>query len=256
MINGIIKGVLSHVDALKVIARHGLWGYFVAPAIISILLGIIILGTAWGMTDDIGHWLGKYYPWEWGSAIVERIIGVFGGLAIAIVGFILFKNLVIAFASPFMSPLSEKVEQILSNAPKPKATSFSYQKFLGDLIRGITIALRNVIRELFFTFLLFLLGLIPIFTPITTVLIFVIQAFYAGFGNIDFLLERHFNVNGSVRFVRKNRGLAIGNGLVFLLLFLTGIGFLIALPLGTVAATIEGVKRLPNQQTDVPTPYV
>jgi len=38
--------------------------------------------------------------------------------------------------------------------------------------------------------------------------------------------------------------MAIGNGVVFLLLLFTGIGFILALPLGTVAATIETVKRL------------
>jgi CysZ protein len=38
-----------------------------------------------------------------------------------------------------------------------------------------------------------------------------------------------------VRFVRRNRGLAIGNGTVYLLLLLSVVGFLVALPLATVA---------------------
>jgi CysZ protein len=67
------------------------------------------------------------------------------------------------------------------------------------------------------------------------VFIFVTQAYYAGFGNLDFTLERHFRVRESVRFVRRNRGLAIGNGTVYLLLLLSVVGFLVALPLATVA---------------------
>jgi len=92
------------------------------------------------------------------------------------------------------------------------------------------------------------LGLIPVFSPFAAVFIFFVQAFYAGFGSMDFTLERHFNLNDSVRFVRRYRGVAIGNGAIFLLLLMTGLGFLIALPISTVAATSEVVKRLPMEK--------
>ena len=36
----------------------------------------------------------------------------------------------------------------------------------------------------------------------------------------------------------------IGNGTVFMLLLMTGIGFLFAPPLATVAATVESIERL------------
>ena len=242
MINSFISGVKAYFKAFGIISQHNLWGYFFAPAIISIVLGIGVLGTAWFAADDIGHFLSAYYKWELGQKIFERIVSIFGGIAILVVGFIVFKNLVIAFSSPFMSPLSEKVEAIITQ--RSHQVKFSTQKFIKDLIRGITIAIRNIIRELFFTLILFLIGLIPIFSPVSVVLIFLVQAYYAGFGNIDFLLERHFNVRGSVSFMRKNRWLAIGNGSIFMLLFFTLVGFLIALPLGTIAGTIEGVDRL------------
>ncbi len=70
------------------------------------------------------------------------------------------------------------------------------------------------------------------------------QSYYAGFGNLDFALERHYRYADSVRFVQRNRALALGNGAVFMLLLFTFAGFLVALPLGTVAATIETVKRV------------
>jgi len=140
-----------------------------------------------------------------------------------------------------MSPLSERIEQELTGQPKRTAGT---GQFVKDLVRGLRIALRNIIRELFYTLLLFLLGLIPIFSPFTAVLIFLVQSFYAGFANIDYTLERHFNIRNSVRFVRHNRWMAVGNGIAFMLLLLTGIGFLFALPLGAVAATTETVKRL------------
>ena len=243
MLKGAIFGATSYLEAVQIISKYRLWGYFVAPFVICIFLGIGIIGTAWGASDDIGNWLISFYPWEWGKAVIEKVVSVFGGLFIGAMGFIVFKQLVLAFSSPFMSPLSERVERALAGQDKA-AVPFSLAQFIKDLVRGLTIALRNIIRELFFTFMLFLLGLIPIFTPFTTVAIFIIQAYYAGFGNMDFLLERHFNVRQSVRFVRRNAGVAIGNGTVFLLLFLTVVGFIVVLPLGTVAATRATIEKL------------
>ncbi len=245
MIKGFIDGMFSYLGAIRLTSRLGLWGYILAPGLVSVLLGVAIFGAAWGIGDDLGGWLSQYYPESWwGRELVHRIANVFGGLVVIALGLILFKHLLMALASPFMSFLSEKIEKKLRGAQPAK---FSIGKAISDLVRGLTIALRNIIRELLFTLLLLLLGLIPLFSPFTTILIFLVQAFYAGFGNMDFTLERHFQVKGSVRFVRRHRGLAIGNGVVFLLLLLTGIGFLFALPLGTVAATSETLKRLDKE---------
>lgn len=241
MISSFTSGFGSYLKAFQVISRYKLWSYLLVSMLISIILGGAIFGTAWNISDDLGTWLIAFYPLEWGRGMLEKIASVFGVLFVLALGLILFKNLVMALSSPFMSMLSEQVERKLTGqGPRP----FSLDQFIKDLVRGISIALRNITRELFFTLILFLLGLIPVFTPFTTVLIFLVQAFYAGFGNIDYTLERHLNIRESVRFVRSNRWLALGNGTAFMLLLLTGIGFLFALPLGTVAATSETLKRL------------
>ncbi len=238
-------GISAYGKALQLISELRLWGYVIVPGIISLLLGAGIIWGAIGVSDDVGSWLISFYPWEWGRGVIEKIANVFGGLLVAALGLILFKNLVIAFASPIMSPLSEKVEKALSN--QPPEIKFTFKQVISDIIRGIRISIWLIVRELFFTLLLLIIGLVPIFSPFVAVAIFIIQAYYAGAGNIDFALERHFRVRDSVRFVRNNRLLAIGNGTVYLLLLLTGIGFLFALPLGVIAATVETVKRLEDQ---------
>lgn len=242
MLSGIINGALAYIQALQITIKYNLWRYFFAPSLIAIVLGVSILGSAWKFSFEIGELLIQFYPFEWGKNTIEGIISVFGGLFILVLGLIIFKNLVIAFASPFMSILSSKVEQHLTG--RQEETSIKIGKFIRDLTRGLTIALRNVTLELIFTIFLFVLGLFPLFTPFTTVLIFLVQAYFAGFGNIDFTLERYFNVRDSISFVKQNRGLAIGNGIVFLGLFLTLIGFVFSLPLGTIAATCETLGRL------------
>ena len=88
------------------------------------------------------------------------------------------------------------------------------------------------------------MGLIPIFSLISAALIIMVQAYYAGFGNMDFTMERRFRLYESVRFVRRNRWFAIGNGLGFVLLLMTGFGFLIALPFGVIGATVGTLDRL------------
>jgi len=100
------------------------------------------------------------------------------------------------------------------------------------------------------------MGLIPIFAPFTAIAIFLVQSFYGGAGNMDYALERHFDVRGSIRFVKDNRGVALGNGIVFIGLLLTGVGFLVAPPLAAIAATIESVKKLDAPVAEAPIDYV
>jgi CysZ protein len=62
---------------------------------------------------------------------------------------------------------------------------------------------------------------------------------------MDFTLERHFDIKGSVRFVKDFKGLAIGNGIPFILMLMIPVaGVFFAPSLVTVAATIEIVERL------------
>ena len=96
---------------------------------------------------------------------------------------------------------------------------------------------------------LIILSFIPVVGIIATILIFVIQAYYVGFGNMDYTMERHFGYKESIQFVRKHRGLAIGNGAVFvLMLFIPIIGFIITLPISVVAASTETVKILEEKK--------
>ena len=72
-----------------------------------------------------------------------------------------------------------------------------------------------------------------------------VQAYYAGFGNMDYTLERHFKYRESVKFIRRHRGIAIGNGLVFILfLIIPVIGVILVLPMSVTAASIKTVELL------------
>ncbi len=243
MLKQAINGIVSYLSAFQLISRLRLWKFVLAPAIISFFIAVSIGFSAWGLSDNIGNWLAGWWRWEWGAGLIASIGQWAGGLLVFILGLVLYKHLVMVLVSPFMSPLAERIEKHLTGIDTPYR-GFQPGRAAKELMRGLYLALRNISRELVLVALLFLLSLIPMIGVIATILIFIIQAYYAGFGNMDYTMERHFSVKQSVQFVRRHKGLAIGNGVVFLALLMLGIGFLIAPPLATVAAALETVPRL------------
>lgn len=239
MLSSLANGFTAYLRAMPVISRLGLWSYALVPVLLSLLLAAAIGWAAIAFSDEIGAWLGGLYPWERGQGLWLKVVNIFGGLLILTLGLILFKHLVFALSSPFMSFFSEKIEEGITG--RRAAAALHPAKMLRDLVRGLRLSLRNVLRELFFTGLLLLLGFIPGLALAIPLLILLVQAYYAGAGNLDYTLERRHNARDTIAYVRRHRFLAIGNGLAFVLLLFTGIGFLVAIPLGTAAATLEVV---------------
>ena len=111
------------------------------------------------------------------------------------------------------------------------------------LLRGVRIAMRNLLRELLLTLPILFLGLIPVIGLFSTVLIFLLQSYFAGFGNMDPTLERHFTYKESILFVQKIKGIAIGNGFVFMLfLLIPFVGIIFIIPFSVTSATIVTLK--------------
>ena len=242
MITPILEGIATYSTAISHISKHRLWGFIFLPGLLSFLLAIIVISLSYGLSDNLGDVIDNLWKWDWGQSVVNKIAQVFGGLLILVMGALVFKQILLVVLAPFMSILSAKVEEQLTG--NKENLNFSFGKAMSDILRGLRLAIRNVIRELLATLLLFTIGLIPIFTPFTTIFIFLLQSYYAGFGNTDYALERHFNYRNSIKYVHQNRGVTLGNGIVFMLLFLSVVGFFLAVPLSTVAATLQTVKRV------------
>ncbi|MCB9285339.1 MAG: EI24 domain-containing protein [Lewinellaceae bacterium] len=243
MIRDFLEGIRSYGRAWDMIRTHRLWGYFLVPALISVVLGIAIGTSAWALSDNISAWITGWLPDGWGGKAVGTVGRILAGLLVAAGGLALFKTLVLILGAPFMSPLSEKIEAQLTGASFDGG--FRPGQMVRDMVRGIRINVRNLFWELLLSLLLVIAGaILPFLSPLVPLLIFLVQAYYAGFGNMDYTLERHFGYRDSILFVREFRGMALGNGTVYLLLLLTGVGFLFALPLGTVAATIDSAEQI------------
>jgi len=251
MVKNIFIGVKAYAGAFELISKLKLWKYFAIPMLISVVTAIVIGISAYGFSDNIGHFISRIWAWEWGKETFTTISEIFGGIIIIVLGLVLYKHIIMALSAPFMSPVSEKIEAHLLGEDSKLIYQHRNTSFQEQLWRGIKINVRNLFMELWLTVIILIISLIPVIGWFTSLLLFFIQAYYAGFGNMDYTLERHFKYKESVSFVRKNRGIAIGNGLVFMLfLLIPVIGVILVLPLSVTAASKETIKLLNTRHND------
>lgn len=245
MLKNIFNGIKAYAGAFELISKLKLWRYFVIPIAISVVTATVIGISAYGLSDNLGQFISKVWIWEWGKETFEVISEIFGGILILALGLILYKHIIMALSAPFMSPVSEKIEaHLFEEQHQHRDTSFHQQ-----LWRGVKINVRNLFMELWLTLVILLVSFIPIIGWFTSLLLFVVQAYYAGFGNMDYTLERHFPYKESVSFVRKHRGVAIGNGIVFMLfLLIPVIGVILVLPLSVTAASTKTLEILKSER--------
>lgn len=243
MLSDILKGLTSILDGFRLIARYRLWWYMILPSLISLVIGVAGYMLILPLKDELGQLLLGWWPWEWGAAVIDSIKNWIGGTLITLFFFFVYKYLVLIIAGPFMSLLSEQLEhKIYPGRPEAK---FSVPRMLRETWRGLVITLRNIFKEIGFTILLMLSGLIPGLQPFVPVAIFLVQSYYAGFGAMDYTLERYYGVRESADFVSDNRALALGMGGAFLLLlFIPILGFILAPPLITAGSTPLVLDRI------------
>lgn len=246
MFKNYLIALKAYHGTFSLIQKLGLWKYFIIPIGISFFIALIIGFAAWGWSDNLGAFISSVWIWEWGAETVKILSGIAGAMLIVLFGFILYKHLVLALSAPFMNPVSEKIEVHITGKPYHS----NHTGFVQQLWRGIRVNSRNLIMELLLTVPILLVGLLPVVGILAAPLLFLVQAYYAGFGNMDYTLERYFTYQKSISFVRSHRGIAMGNGTVFMFLLLIPVfGVLIVLPFSVTAATISTIHLLHPKKT-------
>lgn len=237
-----MNGILAYLKAFSGIGKYGLLKYFFFSGVISLLIAAGVSTGSVYLGDGLGDWIQGIYPWDTGSGIIGTISDWTSGIVIFVLGLFLLKYLLLILVSPIMSLMSDSIErQMNDDYISPK---FSITTMVSDLMRSLRINLRNLSKELMITVVLLLISLFPGVAVVTTPLIFVVQAYYAGFGILDYWMERHYRVADSISYVRDRRLDAVGLGGAYLgLLLIPFIGPVIAPVLGAAAATIYAVER-------------
>lgn len=242
MIKNIFSGIKAYAGSFSLISKLKLWKFFAIPMVISFLTVSIIGLAAYSLSDTIGVFISKIWIWDWGKEAFTTFASLVGAIFVLVIGIILYKHIVLALSAPFMSPVSEKIEIHINGDLKHQHRKTSFQE---QLLRGIKINFRNLTKELLVTIPILLLKFIPVVNIFSTLLLFLVQSYYAGFGNMDYTLERHLKYKESISFVGRNKGHSIGNGVVFMLcLLIPVIGIIIVLPLSVTAASVKTVQLL------------
>jgi len=229
------------MKAIPLISELRLWKYVLISAIISLVVAAVTLYSSTFIGVIISEFLSGFYKWDTGSGVFSNITKWLATILSGLTFLFLLRYILLIILAPIMSFLSEEVEEKFTGRSLNKG--FSLARSGKELIRGVRMALRNISRELFFTAILFILGFIPIFAPFSLVMIFLVQAYYAGFGNTDYYLERHMGLKESAQQMKRNKGLAIGNGGIYLgLLLIPVIGVIFGPVLATISATVQAIE--------------
>ena len=153
------------------------------------------------------------------------------------------KYLLLILLSPILSIISERTEEEMTGNRYP----FRIGKFLKDLVRGLTISIRNMLVEYIFFFLGFLLLFFPvagfILFSIYQVFLIFLSWYYFGFALLDYSCERHdYGLRHSLSIIRKYKGIACGLGSIYWILisiplFGEWIGICLAPAMGAIGSS-------------------
>nr|WP_321452470.1 EI24 domain-containing protein [uncultured Carboxylicivirga sp.] len=250
---GFQLGLRSYSEAFRFIKQNKMGWFFVFPLLLNVLLfavgfySVANLGSV--LIEHLNQWTG-IDSWDFlGASFLAGSIKWLIWIVLRLLFFVVYAYLggyiILIALSPVFAFLSERTERILVGTNMP----FNINQFFKDIWRGVVLALRNLVVEMLFTILLFIISFIPVVGWFSAVILFFISAYFYGFSFMDYTFERRkFNVHTSVKYMRSNKGLAIGNGLVFaLILLIPFIGVTVAgffSIISVVGATIAANKAI------------
>jgi CysZ protein len=202
----LLVGLRAYVKAFRFILDHKLYWYVLIPAIL--MLGIYQLGFMIELNKPEAKAENM-------NQIIWYLMRLLLEISISILLMRFAKYLVVILLSPLLSHLSQKVEFLITG----NTYTFSFRQLIHDVKRGFRIAIRNIMWEYFFFLIVYLVAWFgwkeakdsPLFY-----LIFVIGFYYYGFSFLDYVNERlQLNIEQSIQFARKNRGLALAIGAIY-----------------------------------------
>lgn len=244
--------IVNYKNALSFLSKNNLLIYYMAPLIVTILFAIVSFFGITLFTD----WLDQLYQQWFGITVKDTSFSFlkdykefFSGagqvvitVLLKIIMFFLIlrvnKYVMLIILSPVLAYLSEKVDSILTGNEYP----FNTGQFLKDVWRGVLLAIRNMIIEFIWVVGLWVLTfMVPLLIPFTALILFFVSAYYYGFSMIDYSNERkRLSVKNSIHYIKKHKGLTLGNGVVYqLIMLIPFFGSVIAPITAVVAATLS-----------------
>lgn len=214
-------GFSTYGTAFNYIFSKGLWWAFAFPAVLI----IIMFFAGYESVDFLSSWLKNQLFSStnlenadfFGAGVLKGLTTGFIWLLFRILFFVLFSYfggfIVLIIMSPVLAFLSERTEKISTGHHYP----FDILQLTRDVVRGILIAIRNMLIQLSVIIGLMILSVIPVLGWLialcSPILVFFITSYFYGFSFMDYNNERRkLNISQSVRLMRKYKWVAISNG--------------------------------------------
>ncbi len=228
---GFATGLSGYAVVIPLFAKLGLWRYLVLTAAISVGVALGLLAGCVALFA----WLNPDNAWGWVRYAIAVGLTAAGGL-------LFFKHIVLVLASPWMGTVAARVED---HFRKTRGLPPAHHPPLSGgalLRRSLRLNLKLLVSELLWTIPLALLAFVPVLNLAATVVLLLVQSYFAGAGLLDYGMERALDYRQARAYIRGHRGLALGSGAGFVLLLLTGVGFLVA-PAWSAAAAAWAFAR-------------
>jgi len=254
--NNISIAFNSFKTAHSFVRKHRLWHFVLIPGIINLVLFISFL--MW-LLGNVNGWIDALFEWDcenedgfvyYSCEIFSTTLGVmkyFLGWLVKSVFIMLYlsvyKSVILILYSPIIAYLIEVVDQKKNGIELP----FSMEQFLKDTVRGVSIAIRNILLEGICIFVILIMTLVPVVNLFQPIILWLVSAYFLGFSMMDYSLERkRLSARNSIDFIKRNKSTAVGIGSVFQLMYLVPIiGWMFAPTYAAIAAyfTIEELEK-------------
>jgi CysZ protein len=231
-------GINSYVRTFRILDKYNLWSIMILPAILSFVIAIVVVLLAWITSDDIVNYVvGKYsfrdYDSNFGN-LIEFIVSILIRGIVLFFYLKIYRYLILIALSPVFVNISDRLHKKIDGAE----TQLSLKSYCFCSFRGIRLAIRNFLLEILVTaFLIFLTLIITWILPVIPAIILLIESYFFGMVMMDYAFEMDgLSIIKSRETIRKNAGIALGNGLMFNLIILLP---LIGVILGPVMALVS-----------------
>ncbi len=213
-----------------------LWGWVVAPAIVTALLLAGLISLGWSLLSGLVVWMTGHLP-DWLHDVASWGLSILLVIGLAAAALLVFVSVAGAIAGPFCELLSEAVEEQLTGKSGPP---FSLPQFASDAARGLGHSLRRLTISLLGSLLLLAVSLVPLAGTLVAVAIggwFAARA--AAYDSYDSVLSRRsLGYQAKLDFLKAHNSRSLGLGMtVAAMLLVPGLN-LVALGVGAVGATL------------------
>lgn len=227
---GLVESINAFFKSISFTFKHFKF-FFVFPIILFLILFYVIyvLGNSvyhYVINELYSYFGTQHSDWFYSvlSFLLKGILFVLFKILFFLVFYFFSGYLILIILSPILSYLSERTEKILNS----KEYSFKLDIWIRQIVRSLLMSLRNMGLQLLLILMVFILSFFPIIgwliSPLSVILILVINSYFLGFSFMDYSFERKgLSISQSISVVRKNKGLAIGLGFIFYLSYLVPI---------------------------------